>query len=408
MKIIITFICLCFAFYSPAQRCSAIEYANLNPAGRAFSSPSSRPASDRDTLNNEVIVIPVVVHVLYNNSEQNISDQQVLSQIDALNKDYRRLNADTANTPAPFRNVAADTRIVFCLAKVDPEGKYTTGIIHKYTKEAIFSADDKMKFSSSGGDDAWDATKYLNLWVCNLSGHTLGYAVLPGSPAERDGVVIKYNVFGITGRLVSPYNKGRTATHEIGHWLGLRHLWGDADCGDDGIADTPSQQTSNDFCPTFPHASSCSINGFGDMFMNFMDFTDDACMNLFTKGQKAEMRSLFAKGNLRNSFLNSSVCGSANAEGGPVVNPVKDSSFSPLITTFPNPFYNEVTVYSKNATDVAGKVLKLYNITGQLISTQIIASPKTVLHLKDLPSGTYLLKIEGGRNSFVYKLVKQP
>ena len=406
MKFTFTFFCIFFAFYATAQRCGTTEYAKLNLISRPFGTiiPSPKTAS-RDTLKDEVIVIPVVVHVLFNNQEQNISDQQALSQIDALNKDYRRMNADTANTPAPFKNVAADTRIVFCLAKVDPQGKNTTGIIRKYTKESIFLADDAMKFSSSGGDDAWDATKYLNIWVCNLFGRTLGYAVLPGSPANRDGVVMKYNVFGTTGAVIAPYNKGRTATHEIGHWLGLRHLWGDNNCGDDGIADTPPQQAGNNYCPTFPHLSSCSINGSGDMFMNYMDFTDDACMNLFTQGQKTAMRSLFALGNPRNSFLNSSVCDSSNAQGGPLP-VVDDNNDSLVITTYPNPFYNEITIVSKSATAIVGKVLKLYNVTGKLFTTQILQSQKTVLHVNNLPSGIYFLKIEGGKKPFICKVIK--
>src|SRR5690606_8332747 len=136
-----------------------------------------------------------------------------------------------------FKKVAADTRIEFCLAKVDPDGRATTGIVRTFTKKTQFMADDEVKFSSKGGSDAWDATKYLNIWVCNLFGRTLGYAVLPGGPLERDGVVMKYNVFGTTGAVSAPYNKGRTATHEIGHWLGLQHLWGSEVCGSDGIDD---------------------------------------------------------------------------------------------------------------------------------------------------------------------------
>lgn len=366
---------------------------------------ASTDTSARDTLPNEVIIVPVVVHVLYNNNDQNISDQQVLSQIISLNNDYRRLNADTVNTPGPFKSVAADTRIQFCLAKVDPQGRYTTGIIHKFTNAAQFLADDQMKFSSKGGDDAWDATKYLNIWVCNLFGRTLGYAVLPGSPLEKDGVVIKYDAFGTTGNLTAPYNKGRTTTHEIGHWLGLKHLWGDSLCGDDGIADTPPQETSNSYCPTFPHLSSCSINGYGDMFMDYMDFTDDGCMNMFTQGQKAEMRSLFALGNVRNSFLNSSVCDSSNAEAGPL--PTKPAPADLKITTYPNPFINTITISSNNEASVVGKVLRLYNIEGKLFLNKIIQSQNTLLDLGYLPSGIYILKIESTNGSFVYKLIKQ-
>ncbi len=403
MKFIFTFFSICFACCVSAQRCATIDYLKSNPTKRIVGDNSTK-TEGRDTLNNEVIVIPVIVHVLYNNNEQNISDQQVLSQITALNKDYRMLNTDAANTPPPFKSVAADTRIVFCLAKVDPNGKYTTGIIRKYTKQSSFLADDEVKFSSSGGDDAWDASKYLNIWVCNLFGRTLGYAVLPGSPANRDGVVIKYSVFGTTGTITSPYNKGRTATHEIGHWLGLRHLWGDANCGDDGIADTPPQQAGNNYCPTFPHVSSCSINSFGDMFMNFMDVTDDACMNMFTQGQKTAMRSLFAKGNARNSFLSSSVCDSSNAQGGPL--PAVDDSDSLVVTTYPNPFYNEITIFSKNASMLVGKIVRLYNVTGKLCLLQTIKSQKTTLQVSNLPSGIYFLKIEGGKKPLVFKVVK--
>ena len=283
------------------QRCATNEYIKAKGASveSALTSGISLNGG-RDTLNNEVIVIPVVVHVLYHTAIQNISDEQVLSQIRVLNNDYRRLNADTINTPFPFKNVAADTRLVFCLAKVDPNGRYTPGIIRKHTNEEVFLADDAMKFSSSGGDNAWDSKKYLNIWVCNLFGRTLGYSVYPGGPADKDGVVIKCDVFGTTANVAAPYNKGRTATHEIGHWLGLKHLWGDADCGDDGIDDTPTQQTYNNYCPSFPHTSSCSINLYGDMFMNFMDFTDDACLNMFTQGQKNRMRSTFALGEPNN------------------------------------------------------------------------------------------------------------
>ncbi|MDP4284885.1 MAG: M43 family zinc metalloprotease [Bacteroidota bacterium] len=414
MKITFTFFLLFFAFCAKAQRCATSEYSRLHPVTLMRPSGagvSSTKTAGRDTLNNEVIIIPVVIHILYNTNDQNISDKQVLSQITSLNNDYRRLNTDTVNTPAPFKSIAADTRIVFCLAKVDPEGNYTTGIIRKYTHESNFLSDDAMKFSSSGGDDGWDASRYLNIWVCNLFGRTLGYSTLPGCPAERDGIVIKYNAFGTTGLITAPYNKGRTTTHEIGHWLGLRHLWGDANCGDDGIADTPPQETSNSYCPVFPHLSSCSINSYGDMFMDYMDFTDDACMNMFTQGQKSEMRSLFALGNARNSFLNSSVCDSSNAQGGPLPStPPKDSITisAPLtITTYPNPFYSDLTVAASDESAVIGKVLKLYNITGKLITSRILQSQKTVLHIGELPSGIYFIKIEGNKSPLVYKLIKQ-
>jgi hypothetical protein len=404
MKIFFTIVSLTIVFYTSAQRCGTAEYLQSRPLNTHISQrTATEKAGGRDTLKDEVIIIPVVVHVLYNTQQQNISDAQILSQINSLNQDYRRQNADTANTPQAFKKVAADVRIEFCLAKVDPQGYYTTGIVRKYTKAEFFQNDDKMKFSSQGGDDAWDATKYLNLWVCNLFNLTLGYGVLPGSPLEKDGVVIKYNVFGTVGTLLAPYNKGRTATHEIGHWLGLKHLWGDSSCGDDGIADTPPQQAANYGCSSFPHLSQCSINSYGDMFMNFMDFSNDACMNVFTQGQKAEMRSLFALGGPRNSFLNSTACDSSNAAAGPLPKPV-DSVLK--ITIYPNPFNNVVHVTANQDKEIVGKVLKLYSITGKLYLKQTIESANTVVNVNNLPSGIYILKIQGKNEEHVYKVVK--
>jgi Pregnancy-associated plasma protein-A/Secretion system C-terminal sorting domain len=404
MKIIVTFISLFFACFAIGQRCAPLAN-NGNVSTIASTNSNARIVSGRDTLNNEVIIIPVVVHILYNTNEQNISDQQVLSQIDVLNKDYRRLNADAVNTPMAFKNVAADVRISFCLAKTDPEGKPTTGILRKFTSVSSFKTNDVMKFSAQGGDNAWDAGSYLNLWVCNLSGNMLGYAVLPGTPAERDGVVIHYTAFGTVGKIKAPYNKGRTATHEIGHWLGLQHLWGDADCGDDGISDTPPQQKANTGCTSFPHISSCSSNPSGDMFMNFMDLTDDACMNLFTEGQKSRMRSFFAKGNLRNSFLQATACTATIEEAGPLPDSNSDSQ-KVIISVYPNPFNSGVTIDLGNASQITGKLIKVFNTTGQLIASQPVTSRKTLLQLGNLPPGVYILKIAGDKSNAVYKLLK--
>jgi hypothetical protein len=402
MKFIFTVIFWCLVLYTTGQRCGTPDYIKKQTL-----SPTPTNTTDettgRDTLKNEVIVIPVVVHILYHTTQQNISNEQVLSQLEVLNNDYRRLNADAVNTPVFFKNIAADTRIVFCLAKTDPNGKYTPGIIHKYTKEELFLSDDEMKFSSSGGDDAWDSKKYLNIWVCNLFGRTLGYSVLPGGPANKDGVVIQYSAFGTKGTAVAPFNKGRTTTHEIGHWLGLKHLWGDAVCGDDGIDDTPPQQTNNSGCPLFPHTSSCSVNSYGDMFMNYMDFTDDGCMNMFTQGQKSKMRSLFALGGFRNSFLNSSVCDSSLVQGGPVAG---DDESEIDVAVYPNPFSDQVTISFKNAADAAGTAIYIYDVTGKLFLKQTLKSQVSSVNLANLPNGIYFLKTVSGNNPRVFKLIK--
>ncbi|MCB0523057.1 MAG: hypothetical protein KDC86_00935, partial [Saprospiraceae bacterium] len=158
-----------------------------------------------------VVTIPVVVHVVYYNSAQNISDAQILSQIDVLNDDFRRLNSDASNTPAGFLGVAADCEVNFCMAQQDPNGNATNGIVRKSTTVNGFSTNDNVKFNSSGGSNIWDRNKYLNIWVCNLSGGLLGYAQFPGGPASTDGVVCDYAYFG-TINSTPPFHLGRTAT----------------------------------------------------------------------------------------------------------------------------------------------------------------------------------------------------
>jgi len=237
-----------------------------------------------------VVTIPVVIHVLYNTSSQNISDAQINSQMNILNADFRKLNSDISLTPSVFAGLTADCEIQFCLAQRDPSGNATTGIIRKSTTVTSFSSNDNIKRNANGGSDAWNTSAYLNVWVGNLSGGLLGYAQFPGGTASTDGVVVLCTAFGNTGTAAAPFNKGRTATHEVGHWLNLRHIWGDASCGNDQVTDTPTQQTSNFGCPSFPKVS-CSNGPNGDMHMNYMDYTDDACMYMFTAGQKARMQA---------------------------------------------------------------------------------------------------------------------
>lgn len=238
----------------------------------------------------KIITIPVVVHVVYSTPEQNISDAQVNNQLVVLNDDYRKRNADIGLIPAPFQPLAADLHIEFKLACRDPKGDKTDGITRTKTNVTSFSSDDRVKSNSTGGIDAWPSDKYLNLWVCQLGGGLLGYAQFPGGPPTTDGVVITHTGFGTLGTAAAPFNKGRTGTHEIGHWLDLYHIWGDDQSlpdpcsGSDNVADTPNQESMNFGCPTFPHIT-CNNHPNGDMFMNYMDYTDDACMYMFTKGQ---------------------------------------------------------------------------------------------------------------------------
>jgi hypothetical protein len=355
-----------------------------------------------------------VVHVVFNTSGQNISDAQILSQIKVLNEDYRLRNATAANIPAAFKSFAADTRLNFCLAKVDPTGHETNGIIRKYTTTPYFT-DESMKYSSQGGDNAWDCKKYLNIWVCYIFGRSLGFSSLPGGPADKDGVVINYDVFGNVGSLRSEFNMGRTATHEIGHWLGLKHLWGDEDCGSDDVDDTPRQRFSNYYCPSFPHATTCSPNADGDMFMDFMDFTDDACMSMFTQGQKMKMRSLFAKNGSRNSFLNSFACDASLATAGPLPKDtttttapaqVVKAQTPAAIQVFPNPANDYININALENVNLKGQTITLISTTGRVMMQQILQSNTSKINVSRFTPGIYVLQIGQGADRKMFKIIK--
>jgi hypothetical protein len=244
-------------------------------------------------------VIPVVVHVIHRGGQENISDQQIKSQIDVLNRDFRKKNPDVASVPAPFKPLAADPMVEFVLASRDPNGKNTNGTTRTQTTVASFGIDNAMKFTAHGGRDAWDTTRYLNIWVCPeiVDGprQLLGYAQFPGGLPATDGVAIIHNAFGTTGTASAPFDRGRTTTHEVGHWLDLFHIWGDSpDCvSDDNVADTPRQERENFGKPTFPHVS-CNNGPNGDMFMNYMDYVDDAAMFMFTAGQVMRIQATLA------------------------------------------------------------------------------------------------------------------
>jgi Pregnancy-associated plasma protein-A/Secretion system C-terminal sorting domain/Fibronectin type III domain len=253
-----------------------------------------------------ITTIPVVVHIVYrtSNPEENISEAQVLSQLAVLNKDYRRLNLDRLKTPSVFKPFAADCGIEFQLAKRDPKGNSTNGIMrYPSNRTTPWGKDDDVKMPLKGGVEPWNASKYLNIWVCSIGNGVLGYSTMPGATSPMlDGVVIDSRYFGTTGTAISPFDLGRTTTHEVGHWLNLMHLWADADCGDDHVSDTPTQFGPNYTCPNLPHFS-CGNTTNGDMFMNFMDYTDDACMNMFSQGQKTRIEALFSTGGKRASLL---------------------------------------------------------------------------------------------------------
>jgi len=264
---------------------------------------------DHGQEDRAVVTIPVVFHIVWATTAQNISDAKVLAQIAQLNADLARLNSDAGSTPSVFASLASNTEIQFCLAQRDPNGNATTGIVRRNTTASSFTDNDNVKRFANGGSDPWPRASYLNLWSCNLGGGVLGYAQFPGGPAATDGVVVLFSSVGSIASpgTATPYNLGRTATHEVGHWLNLVHIWGDATCGNDLVSDTPTQQTANGGCPNFPKVS-CSNGPNGEMFMNYMDYTDDRCMNMFSNGQKSRMQALFGTGGSRVSLLTSLGC----------------------------------------------------------------------------------------------------
>lgn len=244
-------------------------------------------------LVNGQIQIPVVVNVLYRTAAENISLAQIQSQIDVLNKDFNATNTDYNQVPALFSGVKANVGISFVLDQV----------IRKSTTKTSWGTRDDMKKTNRGGLAPTSPTTKLNLWVCTIGGGILGYAQFPGGSSATDGVVIDSKYLGTTGTATAPFNLGRTGTHEVGHWMNLRHIWGDATCGSDLVADTPTHNAANYGVPTYPHLSTCSGTPV-EMTMNYMDYTDDRGMYMFSLGQKARMDAIFAVGGVRASFRN--------------------------------------------------------------------------------------------------------
>ena len=245
---------------------------------------------DQNRLVNGVIEIPVVFNVLYKTTAQNVSQAQLQSQIDVLNEDFAATNADY-NLTSTYNSVkSGNIAVRFVL----------DAVVRKQTNTTSWSTNNAMKKSAKGIAPTSPTTK-LNIWVCNMGGGILGYAQFPGGSSATDGVVLDDNATGRTGTVAAPFNKGRTATHEVGHWMNLRHIWGDATCGTDQVGDTPTHNTANYGCPASGHKSTCSGTPV-EMTMNYMDYTDDACMYMFSLGQETRMLAVFAAGGPRNSF----------------------------------------------------------------------------------------------------------
>ncbi len=309
------------AYAQPIKRCGTYEYWEMmkrkDPSLAVTEARINREAKEWIAGQagargaSSVITIPVVVHVLYHTSEENISDAQIQSQMDVLNDDFSKLNLDIVLIPAIWKSLAGTTQIQFCLASLTTDSMSTTGIERRYTSKESWdvSAIDSMKKTMYGGLDSWNRNDYLNIWIANMTGGLLGITQMPGGPAASDGMCILYNAFGRIGNLYPHYDKGKTATHEAGHWLGLYHIWGDdnGSCtGTDYMNDTPNQADATYGCPAFPFLDACSPNSPGVLFMNYMDYSYDACMHLFTNDQAAHMTAVLNTSRI--SIQNSNKC----------------------------------------------------------------------------------------------------
>lgn len=398
------------------KRCGTMEYlakqlaADPELATRMAANEEMTKEFERQTAgmrsSNVVVTIPVVFHVLYKTSAQNISDNRIYDQLATLNKDYAYLNADTVNTPAPFKPMAANTNIQFCLAHTDTNGNYTSGIIRKLVTANGYDplSNDNVKFTALGGDNIWDRSKYLNIWICNFTGasqNIIGISQFPGSTASTDGCVIYYGtVGGETYHGTTPsYNLGRTATHEVGHWLNLRHIWADDNGGcslDDYVTDTPKQSNANYGCPAFPHIS-CTNGPNGDMFMNYMDYGDDDCLNMFTAGQGNRMTA--ALNGPRLSIKSSTRCDD--------VTEVSNPSGKIPVSIFPNPSTGEFVI-SSLMSDAGDVQVKVSNMLGEIVFSQEYKNVPYVvqtINLANRQNGIYIVEVRTETGSSTGKLV---
>ena len=345
-----------------------------------------------------VITIPVVVHVVYNNPVENISDAQIISQIDILNEDFRALNTEISSVPTVFQPLIADVEFEFCLASVDPNGNSTSGITRKFTANTVgIGGTVPIHYTAQGGQDAWDTEHYLNIWVAKFAGGIGGVSSFPGiGPMEEDGVEINYKQFGNIN-VEPPYHLGRTLTHEIGHYFNLEHPWGphlNDCCEDDYVADTPkSCETYIGQCPTHPSVS-CDMP---DMFMNFMFYTNDDCMSMFSLGQKTRM--LATLNIMRLGLLSNIFCE-------PLTTDISDPYT--WIKVLSNPAKGQIH-FEINNPSFSKCTVKLLDTQGRiLVKKDITSGGLQKIEAEGFPQGLYFLIFQNNEKRAVHKVLVTP
>ena len=349
-----------------------------------------------------VVKIPVVVHVVWRTADQNISDEQIKSQIDILNKDFRKLNSDVNKTPAFFKNLVADVGIEFCLAARDPAGMVTNGITR--TKTTVVDIGDKDRWHTTlrGGKDPWNNKKYINIWVCEAGEDLYGFAFLPGTadPPEADGLIISSQYFGSTGTAIAsfPNHKGRTTTHEMGHYFNLEHLWGpdESECEEgDEVEDTPLQFEATYDCASYPLKDECSPTDNGILFFNYMDYVDDECMYMFTEGQKKRMNA--SLNGFRSTLLGQTNCSLSTS--------TEDNLTENQIQIYPNPASGYLQVISKNRSSEKPSTLYLFDFMGRMLQSKTSFGACT-FDIAGYSPGVYWLKVDD--NPQPYKIIVSP
>lgn len=349
--------------------------------------------------------IPTIVHIIHNADEnvgsgRNISNLKVQQQITILNNDFRRTNADKVNTPAAFATKAADCQINFCLITKYPSGHPQAGQnlpeagVDRVSTASISGVNNTSSgYSMSTIDNtikpatSWNPNEVMNIWVCQLQSGLLGYATFPGTvAANKDGTVMGYQFFGNTTS--SPYHLGRTTTHEVGHWLGLYHIWGDdngACTGSDLCSDTPNQADATGGCPSGVKTDACATTSPGYMYQNYMDYSNDACMNLFTADQKARMQSVMASQS-RRSTLNGFSATLCAATG------IDDVLMNDGFAIYPNPAKNFFTL---NLISTQNTEVVIFNMVGELIYQNNNPAKNIItVDMNSQPNGVYFVKVK--------------
>jgi hypothetical protein len=377
----------------------------LKNKGNYKSSQRGKPENPGNPSSQTSYTIPVIVHVLYYYPEQNISDAQVQSQIDVLNEDFGATNSDYNNYDAGYGRVKGDLDIQFCLRQV----------LHVQTQHKSFGGNNNMKYTKKGGSDAVDPMHALNIWVCDIGNKLLGFAYYPGAPTDISGVVCHTNAFGRGAgyNLFADYNLGRTMTHEVGHSLGLAHIWGDNTCGSDLVDDTPLHNTYNFGCPEEGHLSTCTGTPL-EMWMNYMDYTNDRCMYFFTDGQAARASFFIDTDPQLNSIVNSACTNTR------VSNDITSLSNAPTMISSRSVLSNNLSLYPTitsgqlnlsfaNASNDRA-MINVYDQNGALMMRQqVILSGKAIsqVDVSKLANGIYFLQLNSGMEKQAKKFIVQ-